>query len=227
MKKTEHKSGRIFMSIAGACIFAAVLIIFAAVTHSPEQLEARQRAPLVPDLDRFDAQSADLFQRFEAIPEKYLAGASSERTLEEYYSRRQYPGSPPFIPHPVEEKFGQEINCLSCHAKGGWAAAYKRHTPVTPHPEFESCRQCHVRVTAEDLFRENDWESVMPPRLGRAHLPGGPPPIPHGLQMRENCLACHVGPGAVTPIRVDHPSRGNCRQCHVPENNIEPFARNA
>jgi cytochrome c-type protein NapB len=34
--------------------------------------------------------------------------------------------------------------------------------------------------------------------------------------MRENCIACHTGPGAVVELRVEHASRGNCRQCHVP-----------
>jgi cytochrome c-type protein NapB len=46
-------------------------------------------------------------------------------------------------------------------------------------------------------------------------LPGGPPPIPHGLQMRENCLACHAGPAAVAEIRTPHPTLVNCRQCHA------------
>jgi cytochrome c-type protein NapB len=67
--------------------------------------------------------------------------------------------------------------------------------------------------------------SIMPPRLGRAALPGAPPPVPHDLQMRGNCIACHVGPGTVVAIRVEHPSRGNCRQCHVPESNAPLFER--
>jgi cytochrome c-type protein NapB len=64
---------------------------------------------------------------------------------------------------------------------------------------------------------ENLWLSRPPPKLGRAYLPGSPPPIAHSLQMRENCIACHVGPGAVEGIRTTHASRGNCRQCHVPD----------
>jgi cytochrome c-type protein NapB len=149
------------------------------------------------------------------------------RTLSEYYSRRQYPGSPPFIPHKVEEPDLAPIECLTCHARGGWTEELKRNTPLTPHPEQVACRQCHVTVTEAELFAENDWMSVAPPRLGRASLPGAPLPIPHELQMRGNCIACHVGPGAVAAIRVEHPSRGNCRQCHVPETNVEPFKRKA
>ena len=88
-----------------------------------------------------------------------------------------------------------------------------------------ACRQCHIGMTDAKLFVEIDWASIQPPRLGRTNLPGGPPPIPHELQMRGNCIACHVGPGAVATIRVEHPSRGNCRQCHVRETNVAPFER--
>ena len=42
-----------------------------------------------------------------------------------------------------------------------------------------------------------------------------PPAIPHDLQLRGNCLACHSGPAAVAQIRVAHPERADCRQCHV------------
>jgi cytochrome c-type protein NapB len=46
-------------------------------------------------------------------------------------------------------------------------------------------------------------------------MPGSPPPIPHALQMRENCRACHAGPGAVAELRTTHPERVTCRQCHA------------
>ena len=39
--------------------------------------------------------------------------------------------------------------------------------------------------------------------------------IPHDLQLRGNCLACHAGPAAVEEIRTAHPERTNCRQCHL------------
>jgi cytochrome c-type protein NapB len=34
--------------------------------------------------------------------------------------------------------------------------------------------------------------------------------------MRENCAACHSGPGARAEIITTHPERVRCRQCHVP-----------
>ncbi len=158
---------------------------------------------------------------------KEIEAAVVERTLGEYYSRRQYPGSPPQIPHPVEAHGGEELECLACHARGGWTEILKNITPVTPHAEQVSCMQCHVRPVTDTLFKATDWQSVPPPRLGRSYLPGSPPPIPHDLQMRGNCIACHVGPGTVAAIRVKHASRGNCRQCHVPDPPVEPFQRNS
>lgn len=178
-----------------------------------------------PAQEDFDQHIATLFNSYGTTSLSYREGGSSERTLEEFYSRRQYPGSPPFIPHPAIEVFGEKLACLSCHGRGGWSQVLGRFAPVTPHPEQQSCRQCHVSVNSRDLFVENGWQSVPAPILGRAQLPGGPPPVPHSLEMRGDCYACHVGPGAVTPIRVEHPSRGMCRQCHVPAGDGRPFAR--
>ena len=42
--------------------------------------------------------------------------------------------------------------------------------------------------------------------------------MPHSLQNRENCLACHAGPAAPIEIKVSHPERSNCRQCHALNN---------
>ena len=166
----------------------------------------------------FDDRGAAIFERYSQISAMYLEGVSSERTLSEYYSRRQYLGSPPYIPHVVEKNDETNQTCLTCHAKGGWTQELKRNTPITPHPEQTACRQCHVTLIEEkQLFVANHWESLAPPRLGRSYLPGAPPPIPHELQMRGDCIACHVGPGTVAAIRVEHPMRGDCRQCHVPD----------
>ena len=41
--------------------------------------------------------------------------------------------------------------------------------------------------------------------------------------MRENCAACHDGPGAREEIRTSHPERTRCRQCHVPVTDNQPF----
>ena len=218
---TQHtKPGKLFLVFAGLCVAALPFIVLSALSSEPDF----QAAAIIQVPDQtIDHQAKSLFASFSQTSTAYMDGSSSARTLEEYYSRRQYIGSPPFIPHAVTAK--DDKGCVTCHAQGGWAKEFKRFTPVTPHPEKASCRQCHVKPLSEELFVETNWQTVSPPLLGRSYLPGGPPPVPHALQMRENCIACHVGPGAVTPIRVEHPMRGNCRQCHVPETVSSLFKR--
>lgn len=182
-------------------------------------------APAASDLPHnFDAGGEKIFRSFNATPDEYLAADSGNRNLARFYELRQYPGSPPRIPHSVAPAFAeQRENCLACHGKGGYTSEYDRFAPVTPHPENESCLQCHLPRIEERLWVESNWQSIAPPKLGRSFMGGSPPPIPHSLQLRENCLACHTGPGAVGEIRVEHSSRGNCRQCHLPVLSSEPL----
>ena len=166
----------------------------------------------------FDQGGQSLYKQYDLTPDNYLSSGANDRNLNSYYALRQYPGSPPRIPHPSEVSFSKmPMNCLACHAKGGYSAEYKKYIPVTPHPEKELCYQCHMPLQEiKNRFPENRWESISPPRLGRSALGGSPPPVPHSLQNRENCIACHTGPGSLVEIRVGHAARGNCRQCHVP-----------
>ena len=224
MEKSDRKVGKVFLIFAGICIVALPLIVFSAFSSEPQEIKIAANVTETRNMD-FDNNGNAIFVNYDQISEDYLKGTSTGRTLSEYYSRRQYPGSPPFIPHKVEEPDLAPVECLACHARGGWTAELKKNTPITPHPEQEACRQCHVTATEAKLFVETDWMSVAPPRLGRAALPGAPLPIPHDIQMRGNCIACHVGPGTVAAIRVEHPSRGNCRQCHVPQTHAPLFER--
>jgi len=150
---------------------------------------------------------------------------SETRNLERYYQRRAYAGAPPVIPHPVapDETFSQ--SCNACHERGGFVEEYSAYTPLTPHPHFENCTQCHVVDQDMENFVATEWKSVPPPLLDRAALPGGPPPIPHTMWLRDDCLSCHAGPAAPLAIRTRHPERINCIQCHVPQENSSYFTR--
>ena len=154
-----------------------------------------------------------------------------QRTLATYYDNRAYPGAPPSIPHPVKEKLGMGGTvCLQCHQNGGFVQKFNAYAPVTPHPEMINCKQCHVEQLANNTFVGTDFYKKPAPEVGVNNaLLGSPPTIPHQLQMRENCLACHAGPAAVKELWVDHPERINCRQCHVPKEqevkNVELFVR--
>ena len=141
------------------------------------------------------------------------------RSLESYYDIRAFPGAPPSIPHNILSDIETGGNaCLKCHENGGYTEKYGAYAPVTPHPEMINCRQCHVAQNTRTLFVEARFENFMAPKTGNNNaLLGSPPVIPHQIQMRENCLACHAGPSAPKEIRVTHPERINCRQCHVPK----------
>ncbi len=222
MKTSAQYTGKIGIGLAAACLLGVAMIGFFGLCSINVQAAETQYV--------FDAEGNKIFQAYDQTTQTYMTSASGDRTLQTYYSRRQYPGSPPWIPHQIEPSFSDSAeDCLECHAKGGYDATIGKYVPITPHPEKESCRQCHVIKQTEEKFVEHDWLSVSPPRLGRSPLPGGPPAIPHTLQMRENCIACHTGPGAVVEIRVEHSSRGNCRQCHVPmlqSTPVKEFIRN-
>ncbi|OGO41347.1 MAG: hypothetical protein A2Z04_01820 [Chloroflexi bacterium RBG_16_57_9] len=107
------------------------------------------------------------------------------------------PGEAPKIPHSLT---GRE-NCTSCHQTGANGAPKfpANHEGRTN----ELCKFCHemVAVTAAKPAGE------------------GPPHIPHELQGRDNCLACHKdGVGGATKIPASHAGRTNdiCKSCHPP-----------
>jgi len=203
MKKADSIFGKVFMGFAAICLTGAFIALPA------------NAAPDIPQ--GFDSDGEKIFNRFNNTPLAVMTGTDGRRTLNEYYELRQYPGSPPRVPHDVPPSFsGDTLKCLSCHGRGGYDVEQDAYAPITPHPEYESCSQCHVPQRTEELFVETDWLSIYPPPLGKSEMGGSPPPIPHSLQLREDCIACHTGPAAVAEIRVEHASRGNCRQCHVP-----------
>jgi cytochrome c-type protein NapB len=162
------------------------------------------------------------------------------RTLKTFRYLRAYPGAPPRIPHgftPTEFRTGA---CQTCHERGGYSRRFAAYVPVTPHPEMGICLQCHAldeAVTGISLPSSDpnsrcpqchglggspppydtvlQWRTTSWPQLSRRTANRSPPPIPHVLQGRGNCLPCHAGPGAVAEIRTTHPERADCRQCHV------------
>ena len=148
----------------------------------------------------------------------YIQSEKNEgrRNLAQYYQARAFDGAPPTIPHETfdEKGFGGS-GCLGCHGEGEYVPKLGTYAPVTPHPEMTNCKQCHVAKEKVAPFRSTSFAGEKPPGVGGAVLPGSPPPIPHTLAMRNNCLACHAGPSAPKEIRTTHPNRVNCRQCHA------------
>jgi len=140
--------------------------------------------------------------------------------------RRAYDGAPPTIPH---DDFG--MSCAACHDAEGMPVGDVGFAPASPHEGTSRagatarCRQCHVFVTGTGLFVGSDYVGLAQDlHAGGRATPGAPPTIPHRILMRENCLACHAGPGARENIRTSHPERTRCRQCHVPVTTRNGFA---
>ena len=171
------------------------------------------------------------------------------RTLATFRSLRPFPGAPPRVPHGLTADEFRQTRCLTCHARGGYAMRFEAYAPVTPHPELADCLQCHLADDAvvgvsfpagdgDALCRQchapaarrasaaaNDWRGASWPAVTTGQRPGAPPVIPHDLQMRGNCVACHAGPGAVQEIRTTHAAWSSCFQCHVTVSTAAAFSR--
>lgn len=126
-------------------------------------------------------------------------------------ARRAYAGAPPVIPH---ERLGS--SCIACHGPKGMKVPGVGFAPPNPHGETRRCTQCHVFKTSDTEYRGSRFFGLRRERHGASASPVAPPVMPHPLQLRENCAACHTGPAARADIRCTHPERVHCLQCHVP-----------
>jgi cytochrome c-type protein NapB len=123
------------------------------------------------------------------------------------------------------------MTCTACHDRRGMPVEGVGFAPASPHDGTDQaystlrCRQCHVFQLDEGLFVENSFVGLPQDlRPGRRLTSLSPPTIPHRILMRENCSACHSGPGARTEIATSHPERTRCRQCHVAVTTPEVFS---
>jgi nitrate reductase (cytochrome), electron transfer subunit len=205
----------------------------------------RMDLPIPAEADVFRLQPGDLA----AIDNNARRAGARSRTLAAFRSLRAYPGAPPRVPHSLAPDEFRGTTCNACHERGGFSARFNAYAPVTPHPEYRNCLQCHAvddgvtgvasgraanapdarteRPTAA-VFTALAWRTASWPAVNQRAMEGSPPAIPHGLDLRGNCLACHAGPGAIAEIRTTHPERANCRQCHVPatyEVEMDAFSR--
>jgi nitrate reductase (cytochrome), electron transfer subunit len=232
----------LLIGVATTAMAAAILVLGGVFLtthetpmHAPARLLEAGTTPIAAEADvfrtRFDelAVDASAARRPEAHP----------RTLATYRALRAYPGAPPRIPHGLTSEELLRSTCNTCHERGGYVARFAAYAPVTPHPQYQNCLQCHapddavtgigfpdrrtgavclqchVLDSAPPIFVALDWRPAEWPEIGRTAMEGSPPVIPHELHLRGNCVACHTGPGAVEELRTDHPDRGNCRQCHL------------
>ncbi len=204
----------IFALLIGATIFTWSKSYYAEQEEAYVQLPVEKGIALIPS-EKGVFERSKFANDYSTMREDYKGG----RNLDTYYNNRAFHGAPPSIPHPIIEDFKiGDKSCLKCHENGGYVAKFKAFTPVVPHPEKVNCRQCHVTEKMKGLFKGTNSGTFSRPSINNEAFEGGPPIIPHQIQLHENCLACHAGPSAPIEIRVLHPERSNCRQCHVLNN---------
>lgn len=148
--------------------------------------------------------------------------ADREASLAARAERRAFAGAPPAVPHPVDEQ--RVDNCLECHGDGLWVEG--RLAPPISHAHLTQCTQCHASIDArwpdQPPVPDNAFVPLRDPPRGVRAAPGSPPIIPHRLQMRQTCVACH-GAMARPGLRTSHPERRNCRQCHAAQGDDLPW----
>ena len=128
-------------------------------------------------------------------------------------------GTPNPVPHPI----GPATDCTICHGPEGV------HPFPDGHESFDltMCVQCHLPTSAIDGAGgepQTTPEAGAMPEAGAPEVTaapdqpvGGPPAIPHSLDGRDNCLACHAT-GGLKPFPANHEGRtaDQCRMCHQP-----------
>lgn len=234
---------QLFLIACGITAVLAVRVAIRRAPASREPSPAPAVQPVAAPSEPIRAE-AQVFRTTPAMlaiePKTSRERSAHPRTLSTVRFLRGYPGAPPRIPHPLTADEFRTDACKTCHERGGFSVRFSAYVPVTPHPERGICLQCHVGVDSVIGAPQPDpnpnarcpqchgpsggtprpearatWATTVWPQLPKLTSDRDPPPIPHDLQFRENCLTCHAGPGAVDEIRTTHPERANCRQCHV------------
>lgn len=151
-----------------------------------------------------------------------IALAASVWLLPSFTAHAQ--GGPPPIPHPLDSA---HQDCVVCHSTGVGGAP--KFPPDHTGRTNDMCQLCHKPGAATPSRATTVPTKAPAPGATPAAQPtgaaGGPPKIPHPLQNRDNCLACHqTGVGGAPKVPADHAGRTNdlCKGCHQPAAAAEP-----
>jgi hypothetical protein len=110
----------------------------------------------------------------------------------------------PAIPHDLDGR----ADCLACHAVGtGMKPAPANHAERT----VETCQGCHQAAASPAATppATTPTEEAQQPE-GQAQA------IPHDLDGRADCLACHAVGSGMKPAPANHAGRTaeTCQACH-------------
>lgn len=235
---------RLFLIGSAVAAIAAIVVAFGDVAAKRAGGPAEIRPALFTAGDSPIAGEADVFRTHAGVlaidPGSETRRSAHPRTLATWRNLRAYPGAPPRIPHGLTPDEFQNGGCNTCHERGGYSQRFGAYVPITPHPEMAACLQCHVgdgelmaialpstdpsarcrqcHTPEAGRWTEStvNWRPLAWADIARRAAGSPPPPIPHTLEFRGNCLSCHSAPAAVEEIRTDHPERADCKQCHLP-----------
>jgi nitrate reductase cytochrome c-type subunit len=248
----------LFLTLSALTAVAAVIVAIERVPARPPLQPAQVAVAVLAEPAESIAAEAQVFRTppgmMAIAPAIRREREAHPRTLKTYRYLRAYPGAPPRIPHELTPEEFRAGACKTCHERGGYSRRFAAYVPLTPHPDSGPCLQCHVgtdELMAVPLISSDanrrchqchgpggrpgadvetwfSWPTTAWPRLSPRTAGSKLPSIPHDLESRGNCLACHAGPAAVAEIRTTHPGWADCRQCHVaPDPEAEAFTRAA
>lgn len=253
--RTGGRALRLVLIACAASAVGAIIVAVDRAPARPAGIATPVQPGVIPAPDALIPEEAGVFRPTAAIvaidPGDARHRAAHPRTLRTARALRAYPGAPPRIPHGFTADEFRTGACKTCHERGGFSPRFGAYVPLTPHPEMGACLQCHLGndavtgvalPTADPSARcrqchdpsaigapkeATSWVTTAWPSLAPRTPHRPPPPIPHDMQWRENCLACHSGPAAVAEIRTPHPERASCRQCHVHPTSAAAYVRPA
>jgi len=200
---------RIVMVGLGSLLLLSVAVVVTNGLRADQQAAIHKGAALKGDYSKPLDSGTNPADAYTRMP----VDKSNRRTLAVYYNRRASEGAPPVMPHQnfdPEDMDGR--SCLGCHRDGGYVTSLKAFAPITPHPDMGACSSCHVPQTEQ---KSSNFAAAPHPVLKGDSVKDTPPNIPHSLEMRSNCLACHASSATPAAIRCTHPDRGECTMCHT------------
>ncbi|MGE5141052.1 MAG: cytochrome c3 family protein [Rudaea sp.] len=113
--------------------------------------------------------------------------------------------------------------CQACHKQAAPAAAPTAAAPAaTASPTVQATAAASPTTAEATTVPATEPAQATPtaqPTAAPAAAAGGPPNIPHPLEGRDNCLACHqTGVGGAPKVPASHAGRtvDTCRTCHQP-----------
>ena len=111
------------------------------------------------------------------------------------------------VPNPIPHPIGATTDCKICHGAEGVRPYPDNHASFT----VDMCTSCH-----QPKVQELPVTATPAPEATATPAQGGPPPIPHDLAGRDNCLMCHDPQGNVRPAPQNHVGRtvDTCQGCH-------------